>query len=207
MSRDVACIVLAAGGSSRFGASKQLGKLNGETLIHRAVRAAYERELRLVVVVTGADSGKVAAAVSDYDAIVIRNHDWQSGLASSIVTGLQQFKNLSRVDGVLITLADQPLVDSSSLLKLLSAFDSTHRIVAAGYSDTIGVPVVIGREYVPDLMRLEGDRGAGQWLKSRQQDLTVVSMPEASIDVDTVDDLHQLENDVRVSPTRSHGFS
>jgi CTP:molybdopterin cytidylyltransferase MocA len=67
--------------------------------------------------------------------------------------------------------------------------------------------VVIGREYVPDLMRLEGDRGAGQWLKSRQQDVTVVSMPEASIDVDTVDDLHQLENDVRVSPTRSHGFS
>ena len=51
--RNVAAVVLAAGGSSRLGQPKQLLTFRGETLIRRAVRAAAEAGCAPIVVVVG----------------------------------------------------------------------------------------------------------------------------------------------------------
>jgi molybdenum cofactor cytidylyltransferase len=51
--RNVAAVVLAAGGSLRLGQPKQLLTYRGETLIRRAVRAAAEAECAPIVVVVG----------------------------------------------------------------------------------------------------------------------------------------------------------
>ena len=98
---------------------------------------------------------------------LVINDDWETGLASSLATGLRAvYQNVS-CDGVLVMLADQPLIDAASLSQLLDAFNTDDRIIASEYDDTIGVPVVIGREHVPDLMALKGDAGAGAWLRKR----------------------------------------
>ena len=189
----IACIVLAAGGSSRFGSAKQLQQLSGEALAHRAVRTAIESDLSPVVLVTGANADEVQAVVSDYDSLlIIRNHEWQAGLASSIAAGLGALEHHSAIDGVMITLADQPLVTSSSLGRLIDAFDAHHRIVASGYNETIGVPVVIGREHMIDLLQLAGDRGAAAWIKERVESVTVVPLPEAAVDIDRPDDFERV---------------
>jgi len=189
----IACIVLAAGGSSRFGSPKQLQQLSNETLAHRAVRVAVESNLSPVVLVTGANADAVEASVADCDALsIVRNREWQSGLASSIATGLRALEQHSAIDAVMITLVDQPLVTSSSLRQLLDAFDADCRIIASGYNETVGVPVVIGREHINDLLRLKGDRGAGGWIRDRLELVTVIPMPEAAIDIDSPDDLQRL---------------
>jgi molybdenum cofactor cytidylyltransferase len=195
--RSLVCIVLAAGGSKRFGARKQLENLAGESLAHRAVRAAIECNPAIVLVVIGADAEKVQRSISDYASIeIVINDNWQSGLASSIVAGLRAVENRTNVDGILITLADQPLVDSSCLRRLLDKFDNDNRIVASAYHGAVGVPAVIGIEHIHELMNLSGDRGAGSWLKQRLASVIAVPMPEAAMDIDTPQDLEHLKSEL-----------
>ena len=198
-SHDVGCVVLAAGGSSRFGESKQLQVITGETLVHRAVRAAFECGAKFVVLVTGAKRDEVASAVSDFDTLVITNNgEWESGLASSLRAGLEAAEAHRPFDGVLVTLADQPLMDAASLKTLIAPFDREHRIIASRYAGTIGVPVLIGAEYLSELMRLEGDRGAGPWLRAHREAVTSIEMPGAAVDVDTPEDFFPFKRASRV---------
>jgi molybdenum cofactor cytidylyltransferase len=94
-----------------------------------------------------------------------------------------------------VMLADQPLIDAASLSQLLNAFNTDDRIIASEYDDTIGVPVVIGREHVPDLMQLKGDSGAGAWLRKRIGQVTRIPMARAAMDVDTPSDAARLTRD------------
>jgi molybdenum cofactor cytidylyltransferase len=98
----------------------------------------------------------------------------------------------SNAKAALITLADQPLVDSRALNRLIAAFDDDHMIIASSYAGTIGVPAVFAREFFGDLESLSGDRGAGQWLRAHADVVTSVLLPEAETDIDTADDMNVL---------------
>ena len=54
------------------------------------------------------------------------------------------------------------------------------------------MPVVIGREHVPDLMALKGDAGAGAWLRKQIGRVTRIPMAHAALDVDTPSDAARL---------------
>jgi CTP:molybdopterin cytidylyltransferase MocA len=60
--------------------------------------------------------------------------------------------------------------------------------LAAAYSDTIGVPAIISIELFPQLMALEGDRGAGPLLRSISG-IATFSLPEAGFDIDSSDQI------------------
>ena len=185
----VACVVLAAGGSSRFGSAKQLQRYNGEILVRRAVKAAKDCGATQVILVTGANAEAVEKAVNDFESLqIVRNASWIRGLSSSIATGIAAIDHESTIDAVLITLGDQPLVDGSCLTRLISRFDKKHRVVAASYNDIAGAPVLFGREHLDFLRQLNGDRGARQLLAG-MTDVTRVPMPEAAIDIDEARDI------------------
>jgi molybdenum cofactor cytidylyltransferase len=184
--------VLAAGGSTRFGSPKQLLIQEGEPLVRRAAKAALEAGATPVMVVLGADAPSVAAELSGLRHVrTVINPHWETGLASSLATGLRALMEIAGCDAVLVTLADQPNVDAAALKKLIAAFDGEHRIVASAYSGIIGVPAIFGCEHVADLMRLEGDSGAGKWLRSQPDKVTTVALPEAEADIDTVEDVER----------------
>jgi CTP:molybdopterin cytidylyltransferase MocA len=190
--RRIAAIVLAAGGSSRFGSIKQLHRYEGDTLAQRAVRAALDTGVDEVVLVLGADADNVAESVGE-DARVrkVINELWRSGLASSLSRGLSEID--PSFDGVLVTLADQPLVDSQALTNLVKTFDEDHRVIASQYGGTIGVPAIFGKEFLDELGGLYGDRGAGGWLRENIERVTVISLPAAELDIDTPQDAERLE--------------
>lgn len=196
MNRNVGAVILAAGPSTRLGYSKQLIVHEGEPLVRRAAMAAVEAGASPVIVVLGADAAAITPLLSLLPSVtLVTNEDWETGLASSLTTGLRAlYQNVSR-DGVLVMLADQPLIDAAALGQLLDAFNADNRIIASEYGDTIGVPVVIGREHVPDLMALKGDSGAGAWLRKRIGDVTRIPMASAAMDVDTPSDADQLTRD------------
>jgi molybdenum cofactor cytidylyltransferase len=172
-----------------LGFPKQLIVHEGEPLVGRIAAAAVEAGASPVVVVLGANAAMIAPALSGLASVTtVVNREWNTGLASSLVAGLSAVFEGAACDAVLITLADQPLVDAAALKRLIAAFDGERRIVASAYANTIGVPAVFAREHVADLMRLTGDAGAGAWLRSRPSEVTCVPLDVAALDIDTPSD-------------------
>jgi CTP:molybdopterin cytidylyltransferase MocA len=188
----IAGIILAAGGSSRFGAPKQLLAHRGENLVRRAARSASEAGLSPVIVVLGAYASSIEIFLAGLEFVVlVVNEEWESGQASSLRAGAQKAAGLG-CDAALIILADQPLVDRDSLTKLVGCFTLTERVIASRHSGVLGAPALFGAEYFDDLMSLGGDHGAGQWLRSHPELVTPVDIDEAAFDIDTPDDLKHL---------------
>lgn len=114
-------------------------------------------------------------------------------MSSSIKAGLEYLLNLEpKLDAVLITLCDQPHVTTDPLQLLLSEFQANSAlVVAAKYGKTIGVPAVFSRELFDQLIHLEGDKGARNLIRSRN-DLVTIEIDAAAIDIDTPSDVDQL---------------
>ncbi len=115
-------IVLAAGGSTRFGSPKQLARVNGQPLLQRVLALAAEQFGPAVTVVLGAHAAEISATLPPGSASVVINRDWQEGLASSIRAGLQRLPGAC--DGALLLLADQPLVSTEGLRRLVMAWQA-----------------------------------------------------------------------------------
>lgn len=192
--RRIAAVILAAGGSSRLGAAKQLVEFRGEPLVRRAVRTALDAGASTAIVVLGARAVEVRDALAGLANVhTVMNERWVEGLASSLSLGVREAaRREPRCDGVLIATADQPLVRDVALRSLIDQLGEA-RLVAAEYAGTIGVPAVIGREYFAALEALTGDAGAGRWLRAKGAAVTCVPIPDAAVDIDEVEDLHRLE--------------
>lgn len=168
--------------------------------MRHAAQAALDAGAPHVVVVTGAKADEVTAALMGLEGVsTCFNSDWKSGIASSLGAGLRSLPN-GKVDGVLVTLADQPHVTAEMLRKLLAAFENGHRLVAAEYDGVRGVPAVFGCEFFGDLAELQGDSGAGAWLRARSGDVHPIPMEGAALDIDTPEDLPKLAD--LTTPTR-----
>ncbi|MCU0411167.1 MAG: nucleotidyltransferase family protein [Bacteroidetes bacterium] len=180
-------VVLAAGGSSRLGAQKQLLQVKGVPLVRQTVLEAIASALGTVVVVVGAEAPAIRSAIEDLPVHVVENPAWQSGIASSLRAGIDALP--PDEDLMLVMLADQPAV-TTSLLKRLHAevLRTGAPIVACRYADTVGVPAVYRRSLFPHLRSLTGDNGAKQVILQHQHIACFVEAPEAGIDIDTLAD-------------------
>jgi molybdenum cofactor cytidylyltransferase len=187
-------LLLAAGGSTRFGSPKQLAEFEGKTLIRRAAEAACRSGCSIVVAVLGASADESRHQLSDLDLVTVENKDWQSGMSSSIRLGLSKLIELEpQLDAVLITLMDQPEVTAPHLAAFISMFAELRPpLIAAEYSGTTGVPVLFSRVFFNELLQLKGDQGARSIIRARS-DVQTISLDEAAIDIDSVSDLETLE--------------
>jgi molybdenum cofactor cytidylyltransferase len=175
----IAAVVLAAGASRRLGELKQLIRLDGETLVERAVRVCREAGCEPVVVVLGASANLVRQSCVLGDALVIVNEQWADGMASSLRAGVRALE--PDVEGCVIIACDQPAVTAQHLRDLIASGDTT----ASEYVGRRGVPAYFPAGMFPALMRLYGDAGAREMLKETR----AVKLPGGELDVDTPDDL------------------
>ena len=193
--RRVAAVLLAAGGSVRLGRPKQLLPFRHHTLLRHATETALASTCETVYVVLGALSERMVPELEDLPVHVVRNADWQEGMGASIRCGVSAaLRGTDRLDGVLLLLADQPLVTPAHLVHLVSLFRDGHApIVAAYYADRPGVPVLFGATLFADLMALKGDQGARRLVDARLNDTLLVDLPEAASDVDLEADFEALQ--------------
>ncbi|MEZ5346547.1 MAG: nucleotidyltransferase family protein [Pyrinomonadaceae bacterium] len=192
--RKAAIIILAAGASSRFGSPKQLAKIGNDHLLERIYKTAILTEMK-VLVVLGANAKVILDACDLGHAEIVFNDDWEVGMSSSIVAGLERTLDIyTETEAVLIVLCDQPFVTEKTLLKLIAAQRKSGKpIVASEYSDTIGTPALFMKEVFSELLKLKGERGAKALIeKYRPEDLALVPLPEAAPDIDSKDDLEKI---------------
>ena len=193
MKNSVAAVVLAAGASRRLGQPKQLLMLDGETLLARSVRLAGEAGAAPVIVVIGANADLIGAAVPVDSADVVKNEEWEQGIASSIHAGVNSLDADAR--GVLILACDQPRLSAEHLRGLIETFaaQSETSIVASAYAGVLGIPAVFPREAFPQLLALRGDKGARALLVRAPCPLITIPFPGGEVDIDRPDDLAQLQ--------------
>lgn len=194
MTAHLAVVILAAGSGSRFTSSgghgpKQLASIAGLPMLQRAINLANELLPGQVYSLLGSNWQCIEQQVVGTNTIV--NPEWQLGLGNSIACALAHLNaEPTAYHGVLIMLADQPLLARDKLAAMLDLFDG-RRMVCASYQGREGVPAVFPRALFAKLMALEGDAGAKVLLQSVQDKVTV-AMPEAAVDIDTLEDLKQL---------------
>ncbi len=187
----VAGVVLAAGGSERYGESKQLLPWRGEPLVHHVTKTALAAGLDPVILVTGAEGSEVEKAVADLSVQPIHNPAWESGQSTSVRAGVKALP--PRVGGAVFLLADQPQIPAALVRALREIHAETHApIIATRVEGQRANPVLFDRDLFPQLTKLEGDVGGRALFDS----YTPIYIPwdDAGIklDVDTPADYRRL---------------
>ncbi|MGI9204772.1 MAG: nucleotidyltransferase family protein [Woeseiaceae bacterium] len=186
-------LVLAAGSANRFGSTKQLATYGGESLVARAVRTAESICGSRTLLVVGNEHHAVTAACEPLRGFFTYNPRYSEGIASSIRSGVRCLANQS--DGILLLLADQPLVDRTHLESLEEAWRSApERICASAYANTLGPPAIFPRKYFAALTSLRGDRGAKSLLEINRDRLKIIVHEPGGVDIDVPADLEQLRD-------------
>jgi CTP:molybdopterin cytidylyltransferase MocA len=188
----IAGIVLAAGGSTRFGAPKLLARLGSRPLLEHALVALAAAPLDRRFVVLGAAAEEILAEVNLHGAEPVRCERWHEGQALSLRAGIAA-SAAADAEAAAICLGDQPLLSPLAFERVLDAWRASPLPVArAAYEGEPGHPVVVGRALFSPIGRLSGDAGARDLL-DRHGVLTVPCDDLGSpADVDTEDDLRAI---------------
>ncbi|MBB3935278.1 NTP transferase domain-containing protein [Aureimonas phyllosphaerae] len=185
----VHALVLAAGRSSRMGGpNKLLARFGGEPLVRRTVETALASRACAVTVVTGHMADEIGAALEGTSARIVHNEDFAAGLSTSLRRGFAVASQDS--DGVLVLLADQPLLTSADLDRMIEAFRPAGigSIVLATDDGRRANPVILSSIFANAISTIEGDVGARAIVQSSGELVREVELGRAaSLDVDTPD--------------------
>jgi molybdenum cofactor cytidylyltransferase len=193
---NVAALILAAGEASRFGRPKQLAQFEGKSLLRRIVDQAKKADCAPVLVVAGSGKENVAAELRGVDARVVENANWQSGIGSSIRTGICALELEQSVEAVVLLVCDQPKVDTEVISALVALRKKSGKeIIASRYSNTLGVPALFDRSIFSELLALDGDNGAKKVILADCERVAEFSFPDGEIDIDTWEDYKRMAAD------------
>jgi molybdenum cofactor cytidylyltransferase len=174
-------VLLAAGRSARFGGTKLAEPVAGRPLAQHAGAMLASLPFARRVAVVGDDD--IGLAGLGFELVRTRG---TPALSHSIAAGVAA---LAGQEGraIMLALADMPLVPPAHIVALREGFNGDR--IATGVGGVVCPPTIFSTRWRERLLRLEGDRGAGQLLKGALQ----VSLDaELAIDIDTQDDLAEL---------------
>ena len=173
-------IVLAAGGSTRFGQPKQVLDWHGEPFVRAVAQTALRANLSPVIVVVGAYAQEVESALKDLPVVIVHNESWQSGQASSIRVGIAALTPVDpasprlpamngaraslagvRVGSAIFLLADQPQITPGVIGALVERHTRELDPIVAPLvmMERRANPVLFDRLTFSDLSQLKGDVG------------------------------------------------
>jgi len=196
----LATVVIAAGTSSRLGQPKQLIEYRGSCLLESTLERA-NRVSHNAVCVLGAQANDIIQQLGLSEEQIVINQEWRVGMGTSIAAGVEYLSNSinnDSIEAILVLLCDQYLLTDDDLNQLVKHWlSNTNHIVASSYYNAkyqrkiLGAPAIFPREYFSALAKLkvEGARGI---LNNKENSVIEVDITNASIDLDTPEDLEKL---------------
>jgi molybdenum cofactor cytidylyltransferase len=189
--KPIAAIILAAGGASRFGKTKQLNIWREKTYTENVVIAAQLAGLSPIIVVTGYQHESLKNILNMYPVQTVFNPDWQKGQSTSMKVGLEHLGK--RAQGALFLMADQPQV-SISLIRVIveQSYLTDRQVIGPVIDGKRSTPMYFDRGVFPELMKVEGDQGGRSILSMYPPLLVEWFDTRMAMDIDFVTDINYL---------------
>jgi molybdenum cofactor cytidylyltransferase len=183
-------VVLAAGRSRRMGpgVQKLLLPLGAGTVIGRVTDELLASRLDRVIAVTGPD-GRVAAALTGRDVLVVTNADPEADMLASVRCGLRAVPQAC--EAVLVALGDQPGIRRDLVNEMLDAFATCGRgIVVPVHEDRRGHPLIFSIHYRDEVLTRYDGEGLQGLVKAHADDVFEMLTTLCAVleDVDHPDD-------------------
>lgn len=186
--------VLLAGDAKRFdGQPKGLLENQGGSILRQTVKALLSVGVNHVCLVHGGHAGALVPAVDGLEVQHLENPEPQKGQARSQQLGLTQLGDA--LDGYLVCLGDQPLLDKEDLRRLICAFRKREQGVDMVYPESPdgkpGNPVIV----TPQLRHWFASQSqpvlGKDWRQSNPAKASAfpTARPGFFVDIDSEDDL------------------
>jgi molybdenum cofactor cytidylyltransferase len=176
-------VILASGLSKRMGGNKLLLPLGNSTVISQFLsRFPYTLFQRVIFIFS---DQQVGGAAAQFPILLCYNATPEAGKSQSIQLGLAAS---TAKDGIMFAVADQPLLKSTTIHKLVTAFKMNKTsIVLPEVDGKPGNPVIFPSECRAELCQLQGDDGGRQVIKKYPKRVRSIPFPSADefVDIDT----------------------
>jgi molybdenum cofactor cytidylyltransferase len=190
----IGAVILAAGGSIRYGQPKLLLPWNGETVIRQVARSALSAGLNPVLVVAGEQMPAIRRELAGLNVRLVPNPDWEQGQSTSVQAGLRALPE--NCQGAVFFLGDQPQIPPALAQALVEAHAaSLAPIVAPLVDGQRGNPVLFDRDTFSDLMALRGDVGGRPLFAKYLVEWVPWHDPGVLLDIDTPEDYQHLSDE------------
>ncbi len=160
----ISAILLAAGQSMRMNGENKLSKeIQGIPLIKHSVKNILASSIDELIVVLGHQKETIEKLINKNEKIkFVFNKDFESGIASSIKTGLN---NLSeKTEAFFICLGDMPMVNPNIYNQLIKSINK-REIIVPTYKGQQGNPVLFAKSMKEKIINISGDVGAKKILE------------------------------------------
>ena len=160
----ISAILLAAGQSKRMNGENKLTKeIQGIPLIKHSVKNILASSIDELIIVLGHQKETIEKLINKNEKIkFVFNKDFESGIASSIKTGLN---NLSeKTEAFFICLGDMPMVNPNIYNQLIKSINK-REIIVPTYKGQQGNPVLFAKSMKEKIINISGDIGAKKILE------------------------------------------
>lgn len=191
-------IVLAAGMSRRMGEeNKLLLPFDGSTVIETTLKNILKAELGHITVVVGHEAEDLKAVLKNYPLSIVHNSAFETGMTSSIQTGVKSCLNnlpymICLSDMILLQAIDYQYIKT----QFLDIFKSDEKaIVVPIFNQKRGNPVIFSNFYKNDILSLTYTEGCKPIVQAHADSVHFVEMPNDAIlkDMDTKEDYLNLK--------------
>ncbi len=189
----VGAVVLAAGSAARIGhRPKCLLELDGEPLIRHQLRAILGANIKDIVVVLGHYAEQIKPIITKFPVTLVHNPNPDTGQNSSLHCGLNTLPR--QLDAVMVTLADQPLLNAEDIDDLIQAYrqrPAPTEVLAPTVDALPGNPVLFSAAVRDAILARDNTFGCKQWQLANPE--RVYRWPTANLhyrlDIDTLEDI------------------
>ena len=183
-------ILLAAGSARRFGAPKLLQPLHNGLPVAAAAAQSLVQVLPNTRAVVKPGDHALIELFTELDIQIIENPRADEGIGTSLAAGVSA-SDSTMTDGWLISLADMPWIQPTTISALADRLKNGASIVAPAHAGRRGHPVGFSSHWLQPLAELRGDKGARDLIAENTDAVDLLTTADAGVlrDVDYPDDL------------------
>jgi CTP:molybdopterin cytidylyltransferase MocA len=168
-----------------MGQTKQLLPLGNRTVIEHCIGTIIDAGIKEVVVVLGPESREISELIHNL-AVTIAKNEEESEMADSVRIGLKKVNAVST--GVLICLADHPLVRTDTMKALIAAHQEyPESIIIPSLKGKRGHPTLFPRDIIQEVFVLSTMRDV---IRDHEEEISYLNVDDDGVllDMDTTGD-------------------